>query len=175
MSTSSPARFLFFAIIGASVLMSARIGWSAPPADGQSPRSPTQEINEPRRAGVLELRIGSETLRNPYWYAENGRAEEARQFWDKKAWDRVFQRWAGEEYNAVLYWVEPWNRHAWQTFLIRHRQFPEARDLTPQQYDKVIEHVNWIFRRAREHGLKNFLFTYSIVTTPAFAKAHGLE
>jgi hypothetical protein len=175
MSTSNPARGSFFAIFGVAVLAVASHAWSAPPANGEPPQLPTTETSAARRAGVLELRIGSETLRNPYWYTENGRPEDARQFWDKKEWDRVFRRWADEEYTAILYWVEPWNKHAWQTFLIRHKEFPEARDLTPEQYDKVIEHVNWIFRRAREHGLKNFLFMYSIVTTPAFAKAHGLE
>jgi hypothetical protein len=122
----------------------------------------------------LELRIGCETLRNPFWYAQEGRTEEARQFWDRAVWDRVLRAWASERYNAVLYWVEPWSKHGWQTFLIRHRKFPEARDLTPEQYDRAIEQVNWIFHRAHELGLKNLLFTYSIVTTPAFAKSHGL-
>jgi hypothetical protein len=122
----------------------------------------------------LELRIGRETLRNPFWYADEGRTEEARQFWDRAAWDRVLRAWAAEQYNAVLYWVEPWSKHGWQTFLIRHQKFPEARDLKPEQYDRAIEQVNWIFHRAHELGLKNILFTYSIVTTPAFAKAHGL-
>jgi hypothetical protein len=138
-------------------------------------KSPSSDPDDAQRSAVLELRIGSETLRNPYWYADNGRQQESSQFWDTTAWDSAFHRWAEEGYNAILYWIEPWNKHAWQTFLIRHSEFPEARDLTLEQYDRVIEHVNWIFRRAREHGLKNILFTYSIVTTPAFAKAHGLE
>ena len=43
--------------------------------------------------------------------------------------------------NAVLYWIEPWNKHCWQTFLIRHQKFPEARDLTSEQSDRVIAHV----------------------------------
>ena len=144
---------------------------------GPSARSapPTNETGGGRREGILELRIGVETLRNPFWYEANGHAAEAQRFWDKNEWERLLRGWADENYTAILYWIEPWNKHAWQTFLIRHREFAEARDLTPEQYDKVIEQVNWIFRRAREHGLKNLLFTYSIVTTPAFAKAHALE
>jgi hypothetical protein len=175
MGISFPARRFSFLVISAAVLAHGTGASCAPPLAIQSRQTPAAESSPARRDGVLELRIGSETLRNPYWYADNGHEDEARHFWDKKEWDRRLMRWAEEEYTAILYWVEPWNRHAWQTFLIRHQEFPEARDLTLPQYDKVIEHVNWIFRRAHEHGLKNLLFTYSIVTTPAFAKAHGLE
>ncbi|MBI1915266.1 MAG: hypothetical protein HYS12_11085 [Planctomycetes bacterium] len=121
------------------------------------------------------MRIGVETLRHPYWYAAQGHQAEAEQFWDKAHWDRVLRNWAAEGYNYVLYWVEPWNKHAWQTFLIRHADHPEARELTAAQSDKLIKHVAWIFGRARELGLKNLLFSYFIVTTPAFAKAHGLD
>jgi hypothetical protein len=175
MVISHPARSLFILFIGAAALLRASVTFSAPPEAVPSLSTPAPETRPARASGVLELRIGSETLRHPYWYADNGHQEEARHFWDKQGWDRVFTRWAAEEYNAILYWIEPWNRHAWQTFLIRHKEFPEARDLIPEKYDKVIEHVNWIFHRAHEHGLKNLLFTYSIVTTPAFAKAYGLE
>jgi hypothetical protein len=127
------------------------------------------------RARALGVRIGVETLRNPYWYEENGRPEEAKQFWDKEHWDRVLRGWAAEGYNHVLYWVEPWNKHAWQTFLIRHAEHPEARELTPEQSGKLQKHVAWIFGRAHELGLKNLLFSYFIVTTPAFARAHGMD
>ena len=134
-----------------------------------------QEADRPTSRGrVLELRIGRETLAHPFWYAAQGRPAETRRFWDRAAWDRVLRAWAAERYNAILYWVEPWSKHGWQTFLIRHRRFPEARELSAEQYDHVIEQVNWIFHRAHELGLKNLLFTYSIVTTPSFAKVHGL-
>src|SRR4051794_13857302 len=129
----------------------------------------------PRAGPVLGVRIGVETLRNPYWYAAQGHQVEAEQFWQKAHWDRVLRSWAAEGYNYVLYWVEPWNKHAWQTFLIRHTEHTEARELTAAQSDKLIKHVAWIFGRARELGLKNLLFTYFIVTTPAFAKAHGMD
>jgi hypothetical protein len=123
----------------------------------------------------LELRMGVAILRNPFWYAAEGHESEARAFWDKQEWDRMLRGWAAEDYNALLYWIEPWNRHAWPTFLVRHEKYPEARELSAEEYDRIIAHVNWIFHRAHELGLKNFLFTYSIVTTPAFMKAHGLE
>ena len=149
-------------------------------APRQSSASAAEEVREaktPPQAGTRQLsaRIGVETLRNPYWYAENGHKAEAEQFWDKSHWDRLLRGWAAEQYNYLLYWVEPWNKHAWQTFLIRHKAHPEAKELTEEQSDKLVEHVGWIFRRAHEVGLKNLLFCYFIVTTPAFATAHGLD
>lgn len=126
-------------------------------------------------ARALGVRIGVETLRNPYWYEANGHREEAKQFWERDHWDRVLRGWAAEGYTHVLYWVEPWNRHAWQTFLVGHAEHPEARELTAEQSDRLQKHVAWIFGRAHELGLKNLLFSYFIVTTPAFAKAHGMD
>jgi hypothetical protein len=128
-----------------------------------------------RRAAPLEVRMGVEQLRNPYWYQAHGQADEARTFWDKKHWERVLQGWADDGYNALLYWAEPWTETAWPSFLIRHEKFPEARELTPDESRRVVEQVQWIFARAHEHGLKNFLFDYQAVTTRAFARAHGLD
>src|SRR5579872_4433486 len=158
-----------------SMLAIATLAWSSKPQNVRSPKPERPPEVAPERGRVLELRMGVEILRNPFWYEEQGQKEAAQAFWDKRGWDRMLHGWADEGYNALLYWIEPWNKHAWPTFLIRHEKFPEARELTSEQYDRLAEHVNWIFRRAHELGLKNFLFTYSIVTTPAFAKAHKLE
>jgi hypothetical protein len=127
------------------------------------------------RGKSLGVRIGVETLRNPFWHAENGYKQEALEFWDKEHWDRVLRGWADEGYNHLIYWVEPWNKHAWQTFLVPHNADPEARELTTEQCEKITRHVGWIFGRAHELGLKNLLFCYFIVTTPAFARAHGMD
>src|SRR5262245_28332938 len=127
------------------------------------------------RPGAFPVRMRAEQLRNPYWYAANGQKAEAEQFWDRAYWERVLATIADEGYNAVLLMPEPWQHHAWQTFLIRHEEFPEARDYSPEDYRRVIEHVRWILHRAREKGLRTFLWTYFVVTTPAFAKAHGLD
>jgi hypothetical protein len=126
-------------------------------------------------AAPLPVRMRVEQLRNPYWYAAHGDAAAAEQFWDMGYWDRALRTLADEGYNAILYLPEPWQGHMWQTFLIRHEEFPEARDYTPEQYDRLIAHVGKIFRRAHELGIKNFLWSYFSVTTPAFAKAHGLD
>src|SRR5437764_10893267 len=58
----------------------------------------------PRAGPVLGVRIGVETLRNPYWYAAQGHQAEAKQFWQKAHWERVLRGWAAEGYNYVLYW-----------------------------------------------------------------------
>jgi hypothetical protein len=127
------------------------------------------------RGRTLGVPIGVETLRNPFWYEANGFPDQAKQFWDKDHWDRVLRGWVEEDYNHLIYWVEPWNKHAWQTFLIPHHDQPEARELTALQSAKVTNHVAWIFARSHELGLKNLLFSYFIVTTPSFARAHGMD
>jgi hypothetical protein len=139
-------------------------------AEGQADTPPAN-----RRPAALEMRVGVEQLRNPFWYAEHGQDEEARQFWDKEFWEKTLRAWVEDGYNGILYWVEPWTETSWRSFLVRHKQFPEARELTAAQADRVVAHVGWIFRRAHELGLKNFLFNYETVTTRPFAKAHGFD
>src|SRR5438034_7281620 len=112
----------------------------------------------PGKAPALEVRMCFEQLRNPYCYEAKGQNDEVKAFWDKKHWERVLKAWADEGYNAILYWPEPWTETAWPAFLIPHTRFPEARELTPEQTELVIEHVKWIFAKAHDCGLKNFLF-----------------
>jgi hypothetical protein len=148
------------------------------------PRRPTtshgQESNPSAKKKAaanspLELRMGVEQLRNPYWYEKHGQPAEARNFWDRDTWEKELKGWADDGYNAILYWPEPWVETSWPAFLIRNKEFPEARELTPEQADKVVEHMRWVFRRAHELGLKNYMFAYHVVTTLPFAKAHGLD
>jgi hypothetical protein len=153
-------------------LVASSLTCGAATSRADSPQPPRNSATAPRS---LEMRVGVETLRNPYWYADQGFHAEADRFWDKTEWDRILRAWADEHYTALIFWIEPWNKHGWQTFLIRHERYPEARGLTDEQSSRLIEHLNWIFHRAHELGLKNLLFTYSIVTTPEFAAAHGLE
>jgi hypothetical protein len=139
-------------------------GQSPGPKDARSGKAPT-----------LEVRMCFEQLRNPYWYEGKGRGDEVKEFWDKKHWERVLKAWADDGYNAILYWPEPWTETAWPSFLIGHAKFPEARELKAEQTERIVEHVRWIFAKAHEYGLKNFLFDYQVVTTAAFARAHGLD
>jgi hypothetical protein len=171
-SLPPPARIAAAALAAAALLLFASWPEGAeekPAPQDRDPLSPSAPVK------TLDVRIGVETLRNPYWYAENGHEAEAKQFWDRDHWDRVLRGWAAEGYNHVLYWVEPWNKHAWQTFLVRLKEHPEAHELSTERAEKLEKHVAWIFRRGHELGLKNLLFSYFIVTTPAFAKAHGMD
>jgi hypothetical protein len=151
----------------ALVLLAASRSAGGPPLDTREPQH--------RNAPTLEVRMCFEQLRNPFWYEAKGHQAEGKEFWDKRHWDRVLKAWADDGYNAVLYWPEPWTETAWPSFLIPHAKFPEARELTAAQSERLIEHLKWIFGRAHVHGLKNFLFDYQVVTTRAFAKTHGLD
>src|SRR5579884_20540 len=55
---------------------------------------------EPARGRALELRMGVEQLRNPYWYEARGQRDEAGTFWDREHWERVLKGWADDGYNA---------------------------------------------------------------------------
>jgi hypothetical protein len=167
----SSIRIPFLAGLGLSALL---VGLCAPSPGGQ-PGGPGTETKAPPPGPALELRMGVEQLRNPYWYEKHGQPAEARNFWDRDSWDRALSEWARDGYNAVLYWPEPWTETSWQAFLIRHEEFPEARELTEEQSRRVVEHMRWVFRRAHELGLKNFLFSYQVVTTAPFARARGLD
>jgi hypothetical protein len=160
-------RFATLGLVGAACFC----GWLA--LAQIQPSAPGSEKTPGASGPRLELRMGLEQLRNPFWYEQHGQPHEAKDFWDKGYWDRALNQWAQDGYNALLYWIEPWNQTSWQALLIRHKEFPEARELTGEQVEKIIAHVNWIFQRAHELGLKNFLFTYHVATTVPFAKAHG--
>src|SRR5687768_15120553 len=96
------------------------------------------------------IRAIVEQLSHPYWYAEHGYADTSRRFWDKQTWERGFANIIDLGYNTIIYMCEPWLEHQWQTFLIRHDAFPEARELEPEQSARIIDQVSWIFHRARE-------------------------
>jgi hypothetical protein len=116
-----------------------------------------------------------EQLHHPYWYADHGRADLSNQFWDQDAWEKALRSDVKSGYNAIVYFCEPWLEHQWQTFLIPHEEFPEARELELEQCDQVIKQARWIFRTAKELGLMNFMMNHCVITTQAFARAHGME
>lgn len=59
--------------------------------------------------------------------------------------------------------------------LVRHKQFPEARELAPEENEKRISELKWLFAQAKRYGMKNFLYFNLLQYTPAFARAHGLD
>jgi hypothetical protein len=138
------------------------------------PASGDSEQQREYRSGELPIRMIEEFIHHPYWYEGRGDSGAAKSFWDRDAWEEIFKRDAASGYNSVFYWVEPWVIHQWQTWFIRHRDYPEARELKPQQQEGVIEQLKWIFAKAHEFGLKNYVKHMCIVTTPSFARAHGM-
>jgi len=119
------------------------------------------------------FRAITESLNHPYWYKERGNPGSSDHYWNKKYWEDSFKVSAEMGYNAVIYFFNPWLVHQWQTFLIPHEKYPEARELEPEIQEKIIEQAKWVFRAAKEMGLNNFAYNMCIVTTQAFAKAHG--
>lgn len=121
------------------------------------------------------FRAITESIHHPTWYLDKGNPAASKSFWDKANWERVFKVSAEMDYNAVIYFTNPWLVHQWQTFLIRHEKYPEAREMPEEEQEKVIEQARWIFAKAKEFGLNNFLYNMCIVTTQPFARAHGLD
>lgn len=95
-------------------------------------------------------------------------------FWNKDYWNDTLVLWSGEGYNAVI-WYGPNELTNGQHVLIRHAEFPEARELTPEEIERRIAQMGWLFHRAKALGLKNFLLTQPLFFTQAFGKAHGLD
>ena len=131
---------------------------------------------------AFQMRACFEDLILHYWYrigmiTESGTGQMAGQiddkkFWDKQEWERVLRSRSHEGYNAIIYGPSP---NQWQTYLVRHKEFPEAREIPPEVQEPIIEHVKWIFAKAHEFQLKNLLNNWQIVTSPAFARAHGID
>ena len=99
-------------------------------------------------------------------------------FWDQKLWDSKITAWAKEGYNAAV-WLGASEFGAAADgadhLLIRLKEFPEARQLSPAENERLIAQMKWLFRKAKEHGMKNLMYTQTIWYTSAFAKAHGLD
>lgn len=94
-------------------------------------------------------------------------------FWNTQYWDDLLKDRSNEGFTAVV-WYGPNEFTNGQHMLVRHIEFPEARELTEAENDRIISHWQWIFDRAHEYGLGNYLLTQHIFTTKAFAQSHGL-
>src|SRR5438309_10139351 len=81
-------------------LCAAALAWVLLPRSGEShAQQLTEPANDKKAAGIpaaLEVRMGLEQLRNPYWYEQHGQAQEAKDFWDKNYWERALGQWAEE-------------------------------------------------------------------------------
>lgn len=124
--------------------------------NGKTPMSMTQRI--------LSFRAILQGYPNP----------DQKAFWDRDLWNRLIVGWSEEGYNAVV-WYGPNEFTNGEQLLVRHVEFPEARELSRGECERRIAQMQWLFHRARELGLKNVLLTQHIFFTKAFAKAHGLD
>jgi len=94
-------------------------------------------------------------------------------FWNREYWTRKLTNIAGDHYSAVI-WAGP--NLLWppvKQTLIRLEEFPEARDTPPEDVERMIKQMQWIFAEAKRRGLKNVLYTQVIFFTHAFAQTHG--
>ncbi len=101
-------------------------------------------------------------------------APEAEVFWNKQYWEGLIRGWSEEGYTAVV-WYGPNEFTNGQQLLLRLEDFPEARELAPEESERLIEHLRWLFRTCAERGLQSFLLTQQIFFTKAFGQAHGLD
>ena len=99
-------------------------------------------------------------------------------FWDRDLWDKYLTLWSDEGYNAIV-WIGANETGAsaqgGHHILLRHDEFPEAREMPADENEEIIEQMRWLLRRAKDLGMKNFLYSHLVWVTPAFAKAHGLD
>jgi hypothetical protein len=95
-------------------------------------------------------------------------------FWDRDRWDHYLSLWSSEGYNAV-FWYGPNELMTGDQMLIRLHAFPEGREIPEEQSEKIIAQFKWLFHRAKELGMKNFLYGDFIHYTQAFESAHGLD
>jgi hypothetical protein len=101
-------------------------------------------------------------------------------FSDRDYWDGRLRQLAGEGYNAVV-WMGPselfafWPDGGGGHLLLRHKEFPEARELSVEHNEQIIANMKWLFRRSKQLGMMNFLHTHVIWFSKAFAKAHNLD
>ena len=95
-------------------------------------------------------------------------------FWDRDRWNKYLTLWSKEGYNAV-FWYGPNELMTGDQVLVGFKEFPEAREIPPEQSAKIIDQMKWLFHRAKELGMKNFLYGDFIHYTRAFEQAHGLD
>jgi len=92
-------------------------------------------------------------------------------FWNQKLWSSKIASWAEEGYNAAV-WLGPSEFGAAADgadhLLIRLKEFPEARQLSLEENERVIGQMKSLFREAKQHGMQNLMYTQTIRFTFAF-------
>jgi len=87
-------------------------------------------------------------------------------FWDVDYWDSALRERASEGFSAIV-WYGPNEFTNGRHLLVRHSEFPEARELSAAENERLIAHWQVLFARAHEYGLENYLLTQHIFVTKA--------
>ena len=95
-------------------------------------------------------------------------------FYNKSFWENKIAEWNKEGYNSII-WYGPGELTNGEHLLIRHIKFPEAREISKEENEKIIDQMTWLFEISDKYGLKSYLQTQPIFFTEAFSKAHGLD
>ncbi len=95
-------------------------------------------------------------------------------FYNKEYWEGKIVQWEQEGYNAVI-WYGPNELTNGEHLLVKHMEFPEAREISATENQKIIDQMNWLFTTSKKHGIESYLQTQPIFYTKAFGKAHGLD
>ena len=94
-------------------------------------------------------------------------------FWNQEYWTQRLQELRTEGFNAIV-WYGPNELTNGRQLLVRHERFPEARDLSKSESERLIAQMQWLFREANNLGIQNFLLVQHIFYTKSFAEAHNL-
>ena len=95
-------------------------------------------------------------------------------FWDRASWERRMSAWSEEGFETLVSYG-PNELTSGENVLARHGEFPEAAELVPPDRERIAEHFRWLFRTARELGLRSLLLTQHVFYTGALGRAHGLD
>lgn len=91
-------------------------------------------------------------------------------FYDKKMWQEFLDSMLRERCN-VLY---IWSGHPFAS-LVKVPDYPEALEVTPEEYEKNRELFGWLTRECDRRGIWVVLKFYNIHISLPFALAHGLD
>lgn len=139
----------------------------------QAASSPADQLKS--ATAPLPIRMCKLDLDHPWYFEKIGALDRAKTLWDRKTWNRLLKQRSEEGYNAIYWWVNPWMDEPWQSWMISHKTIHYARVLSDQKTADVFEQLNWLFGRARELGMMNFLHNQCIATTKPFAEKHDLK
>ncbi len=142
------------------MLLVARPGHAAAgsvsrPADKLFPRAEIKMPALPFLGRIVNVEIGSPAIA------------------DREGWEKELSRYSAEGYTAIIWMIGELSFNGAQTML-RIEDYPEARELPPEQVEKNIADFTLMFQCAHKLGLRTYLYVSGVAYTKAFARAHDL-